>query len=273
MLNSEQNNERSGVRAITEPVLTIRGLTKPFDALVALDDVSLTVERGSITGLIGPNGAGKSTLFNTVVGDVKPDTGSIEFNGKPVQGLTPDNVFRHGLARTFQIPQPFPEMTVLDNLMLSAPSQLGEKFWAPWFRQRQIQQQESVHLQQAHDVLEFTTLDKVAHLAAANLSGGQQKLLELARVLMSKPDMIMLDEPAAGVNPSLTQLLIEKIHQLNRTGITFLIIEHNMDLVMHHCDRIVALANGRIIFDGTATDAQASEQLLDSYLGHAGVGS
>ncbi len=267
-----QNSERVGTQSTAESVLSIRGLTKRFDALVALDDVSLTVERGSITGLIGPNGAGKSTLFNTVVGDVKPDLGSIEFNGKPIQGYTPDKVFRCGLARTFQIPQPFPEMTVLDNLMLSAPSQLGEKFWAPWFLQRKIQRQESIHLQQAHEILEFTTLDKVAHLAAAHLSGGQQKLLELARVLMSKPDMIMLDEPAAGVNPSLTQLLIEKIHQLNRSGITFLIIEHNMDLVMKHCDRIVALANGRIIFDGTAVDAQASEELLDSYLGQPGVG-
>ena len=268
-----QNNERVDTQTTTDSVLAIRGLSKRFDALVALDEVSLSVERGSITGLIGPNGAGKSTLFNTVVGDVTPDHGSIEFNGKPIQGFTPDKVFRCGLARTFQIPQPFPEMTVLDNLMLSAPMQLGEKFWAPLLRQRQIQEQEFVNLQRAREILAFTTLDKVADLAAANLSGGQQKLLELARVLMSKPAMIMLDEPAAGVNPSLTQLLIEKIHQLNRTGITFLIIEHNMDLVMQHCDRIVAMANGRIIFDGNATDAQASEQLLESYLGQPGAGA
>ncbi len=267
-----QNSKRVDAPAIAESVLSIHGLTKRFDALVALDDISLTVERGSITGLIGPNGAGKSTLFNTVVGDVKLDRGSVEFNGKPIQGFTPDKIFRSGLARTFQIPQPFPEMTVLDNLMLSAPMQLGEKFWAPLLRQRQIQEQESDHLERANEILAFTTLDKVADLAAAHLSGGQQKLLELARVLMSKPAMIMLDEPAAGINPSLTRLLVEKIHQLNRSGITFLIIEHNMDLVMQHCDRIVAMASGRIIFDGTATDAQASEELLESYLGQPGTG-
>lgn len=247
--------------------LRIDNLNKKFGPLIAVNDVSLSIRRGSITGLIGPNGAGKSTLFDTIAGEVKADSGHIIFNGQAVQGRSADQMYRRGLARTFQIPQPFPEMTVLDNLMLAAPAQLGETVWAPVFRPSAIRKQETEHLDRTFEVLKFTTLEKVAPLAARNLSGGQQKLLELARVLMGRPEFILLDEPAAGVNPSLSALLMDKIHALNDQGITFLIIEHNMDLVMQHCNPIIALANGRIIFEGTAAEVLNCEELLDSYLG------
>jgi ABC-type branched-subunit amino acid transport system ATPase component len=249
------------------PHLVIRNLRKRFADLTAVDDVSLSIPRGSITGLIGPNGAGKSTLFETIVGEQRADAGTIVFDGQPLHAVSADEVYRAGLARTFQIPQPFPEMTVLDNLMLAAPHQLGETFWAPVVRPGAIRRQETEHLHRAREILAFTTLDKVATLAARQLSGGQQKLLELARVLMGKPRMILLDEPAAGVNPALTRLLMERIQALNEQGITFLIIEHNMDLVMRHCNPIIAMANGRVIFTGNASEALACDALLDSYLG------
>ena len=247
--------------------LSVESLSKHFGPLAAVDNVSLAIQRGSITGLIGPNGAGKSTLFDTLAGETRADRGKILFNGATLKHYTADRVYRRGLARTFQIPQPFPEMTVLDNLMLAAPRQIGENVWAPLFRAGAIRRQEAEHLERAFEVLQFTTLEKVAGLAARNLSGGQQKLLELARVLMGKPEFILLDEPAAGVNPALTSVLMDKIHALNNEGITFLLIEHNMDLVMRHCDPIIAMANGRIIFQGNAGDALACEALLDSYLG------
>lgn len=241
-------------------------LCKSFDSLLAVDKVSLAINRGSITGLIGPNGAGKSTLFDVLAGELSADTGSILFNGKERRHLSVEQVFRKGLARTFQIPQPFPEMTVLDNLLLAAPNQLGETCWAPVLRPSAIRSREKELLEQAHEVLNFTTLHKVSALAAKNLSGGQQKLLELARVLMGKPEFIMLDEPAAGVNPTLTGVLLDKVHALNSQGLTFLIIEHNMDLVMQHCYPIIAMANGKLIFEGSATEAHECEQLLESYL-------
>ncbi|MFK7862116.1 MAG: ABC transporter ATP-binding protein [Granulosicoccus sp.] len=247
--------------------LRVESLSKHFGTLAAVDNVSISIKKGSITGLIGPNGAGKSTLFDTLAGETQADSGNIMFNGRSLQRCSADQVFRQGLARTFQIPQPFPEMSVLDNLMLAAPGQLGETFWAPIFVPAAIRRQEAEYLERALDVLQFTTLYKVAGLAARNLSGGQQKLLELARVLMGKPELILLDEPAAGVNPALTRLLLEKIHALNDDGMTFLIIEHNMDLVMQHCQPIIAMANGRVIFEGSAAEALACEQLLDSYLG------
>lgn len=247
--------------------LEVRHLSKSFGDLTAVDNVSLSIQRGSITGLIGPNGAGKSTLFETIVGEAKADQGSIVFNGKTIESLSADQIYRSGLARTFQIPQPFPEMTVLDNLMLAAPGQLGETFWAPVLRPAAIRRQERQHLEQAHEILKFTTLSRVAGQAAKNLSGGQQKLLELSRVLMGKPELILLDEPAAGVNPALTNMLMDRIHALNDQGISFLIIEHNMDLVMRHCQPIIAMANGRVIFTGTAAEAIHCEELLESYLG------
>lgn len=264
MAESATNPEAT--RIAQEVHLQTLDLCKRFDSLLAVDHVSLSITRGSITGLIGPNGAGKSTLFDVLAGELSADSGSILFNGKQRKHLSSEKVYRQGLARTFQIPQPFPEMTVLDNLLLAAPNQLGETCWAPVLMPGAIRRRESELLEQAHEVLSFTTLEKVSALAAKNLSGGQQKLLELARVLMGKPEFIMLDEPAAGVNPTLTGVLLDRVHALNEQGLTFLIIEHNMDLVMQHCSPIVAMASGKLIFEGSAAEAQDCDQLLESYL-------
>ncbi|MDA4846171.1 ABC transporter ATP-binding protein [Hoeflea poritis] len=253
--------------AAAPDLLETRDVSVSFGGFKAVDRVSLNVKEGSITGLIGPNGAGKSTLFNAIVGEQACDSGSIRFRGKEIGGLTPDGVYHHGLARTFQIPKPFAAMSVFENLMLAAPDQPGEHFWVPVVARRRIDRRESEIAERAREVLAFTTLESVAEEAAGQLSGGQQKLLELARVLMSTPKMIMLDEPAAGVNPTLTRVLIEKIEQLNADGCTFLVIEHDMDLVMRHCHTIVAMSNGRIIYEGDAAGAQSNETLLNAYLG------
>lgn len=252
---------------MSAPILQIEDITAVYGEFRAVDKASLSVSEGTITGLIGPNGAGKSTLFNAIAGEKQIASGSITFNGARVDRLLPDRIFASGLARTFQIPRPFAEMTVLENLMLAAPDQAGEAFWAPIVSPGRIRRQERDILRKAEEVLAFTTLDRVGQEAAGRLSGGQQKLLELARVLMGDPKMILLDEPAAGVNPTLTRVLIEKIEALNERGVTFLIVEHDMDLIMRHCDPIIAMAGGRVIFEGDAKAAQSDPRLLDAYLG------
>ena len=231
-------------------LLEARQLERRFGALRAVDGVSLTVEAGTITGLIGPNGAGKSTLFALLAGELKPHSGEVRFAGERIEGAMPDRIFRAGLARTFQIPRPFPQMTVLENVMLAPIGQAGERFWNNWVRPGAVRAEERRHRERAHEVLDFTGLGGKAQELAGQLSGGQQKLLELARVMMVEPKLILLDEPAAGVNPALLQLLIEKILALHARGMTFLIIEHNMDMVMRICRPIIVMAQGRVIFEG-----------------------
>ncbi len=250
-----------------DALLETQNVSVSFGAFKAVDAVSLRIRKGTITGLIGPNGAGKSTLFNAIAGEGVNAGGSIRFEGREINKLAPDAIYHHGLARTFQIPRPFSEMTVFENLMLAAPDQVGESVWAPLFARKAIRAREEEIAERAREVLDFTTLDGVADEAAGRLSGGQQKLLELARVLMSAPRLILLDEPAAGVNPTLTRLLVDKIEELNARGTTFLIIEHDMDLVMRHCDPIIGMANGRVIYEGDAAGAQTDATLLDAYLG------
>lgn len=248
-------------------LLETEAVNVSFGEFRVVRDVLLRVPEGSIVGLIGPNGAGKSTLFNAIVGERRCDSGTIRFDGRDIGGLPPDAIYRRGLVRTFQIARPFSAMSVFENLMLAAPDQTGERFWVPLLAKRTIATREAEITDKAREILAFTTLDTVADEAAGRLSGGQQKLLELARVLMSAPKMIMLDEPAAGVNPALTRLLIEKIEDLNARGCTFLIIEHDLDLVMRHCHAIIAMSNGEIIYDGDPAGAQANETLLSTYLG------
>jgi branched-chain amino acid transport system ATP-binding protein len=248
-------------------LLEIDAATVRFGAFTAVDGASFAVREGTITGLIGPNGAGKSTLFNAIAGEQRLDGGAIRFGGARIDGLGPDAIYARGLARTFQIPRPFAAMTVLENLMLAAPGQSGERFWNPVLRRARMRAEEDAVAERAREILAFTTLDRVAEEAAGALSGGQQKLLELARVLMGRPRLILLDEPAAGVNPTLTQTLIDRILALNAEGVTFLVIEHDMDLVMRRCDPIVAMAEGGVIFEGDAAAAQADRRLLDAYLG------
>ena len=253
--------------AVADTILTTTGLCRNFGLLKAVDDVSLDIRAGSITGLIGPNGAGKSTLFNLLTGALKPDAGQVTLNGRDLTGLSPDRRFAQGLARTFQIPRPFARMSVLENVMLAPTGQIGETVSGPFVGRTAMRAQEEQNRKKALEVLDFVTLAKLADHPAGQISGGQMKLLELARVLMGDPSVILLDEPAAGVNPVLTETLIGKIEELNRQGTTFVIIEHDMDFVMRHCDPVIALAEGRIVFQGTSEEALANPILLDAYLG------
>jgi branched-chain amino acid transport system ATP-binding protein len=252
-------------------MLELRGVVRSFGSMNAVDGVDLTVGAGTITGLIGPNGAGKTTLFNIVAGTLPPTAGTVSFRGTRIDGQTPDRIFRLGLARSFQIPRPFAGMTVLENAMLVPVGQAGERFWNNWWAAGRVRAEERRARERAAEVLAFCGLaDKRGDLAGT-LSGGQQKLLELARVLMVDPAMILLDEPAAGVNPTLLETLIEKIVALNARGVTFLVIEHNMDMVMRICRPIVVMAQGRVIFEGEGAAVRADPRVVDAYLGDVGA--
>lgn len=252
---------------MAEVILETSGLTQDYGAFRAVDDVSISIRTGSITGLIGPNGAGKTTIFNTLTGMLKPTSGGVFLNGRDITGMPANRLFAMGLARTFQIPRPFRRMSVLENVMLSPLGQVGERILGPIVNADLMRDQEREIRKRAMEILEFVTLEKLADHAAGKISGGQMKLLEMARVLMGDPSLILLDEPAAGVNPTLTRILIDRIEALNRQGKTFLIIEHDMDFVMRHCNPIIAMAQGKIMFQGTAEEAQANTLLLDAYLG------
>jgi branched-chain amino acid transport system ATP-binding protein len=248
-------------------MLAIESVSKSFDRIRAVRDVSLRVEAGQIAGLIGPNGAGKTTLFNTVAGLHRPDRGAILLDGRSIAGLEPHAVFRAGLTRTFQIPRPFPEMTVLENVMLVPGDQAGERFWNNWLAGGRVRAQERRIRDQARELIVFCGLERVIGDLARTLSGGQLKLLELARALMADPKIVLLDEPAAGINPTLMEVLVEKILALNARGHAFLIIEHNMDLVMSICDPLMVMANGELIFSGPAEAARRDRRVIDAYLG------
>lgn len=248
-------------------MLEVVELVKEFGGLKAVDRVSFQVCRGTITGLIGPNGAGKTTLFNTVAGLYRPDGGQVLFEGEGIGGLPPHRIFRRGLVRTFQIPRPFAEMTVLENLLVAYPHQLGERFWANWFAWPRVARQEAEIRDRAREVLRFLNLERVAQEKAKNLSGGQQKLLEIGRALMAEPKMILLDEPGAGVNPSLLAEIVDRIAELNARGITFLLIEHNMDLVMNLCHPILVMSQGRLLMEGSPEEIRSDPRVLEIYLG------
>lgn len=238
-----------------------------FGGLRAVDAVSFTVREHTITGLIGPNGAGKTTLFNILAGMHRPDAGHIRFRGEALEGLAPHRVFRKGLARTFQIPRPFPEMSVLENLLVAPSLQSGERFWLNWFARKRVRAEEATLHAKAIEVLRFLKLERLRDELAKNLSGGQQKLLEIGRALIAEPRMILLDEPGAGVNPTLLAEIVERIRELHTRGVTFLLIEHNMDLVMQLCDPILVMANGALLMQGSAREVQSDPRVLDAYLG------
>jgi branched-chain amino acid transport system ATP-binding protein len=256
---------------MSEALLQVDKAARHFGELRAVDGISLEVEQGTITGLIGPNGAGKSTLFGLIAGAMRPDAGEIRFHGRRIDGLSPSRIFRAGLARTFQIPRPFPQMTVLENLMLVPMGQSGERFWNNWIGFSSVKAEERRARARAMEVLGFMGLAEKCNALAGHLSGGQQKLLELARVLMIEPDLVLLDEPAAGVNPALLETLMEKLAALNARGMTFLIIEHNMDMVMHLCRPIIVMAQGKVIFTGESDAVRADARVLDAYLGDVAI--
>ncbi|MGQ2980472.1 MAG: ABC transporter ATP-binding protein [Polaromonas sp.] len=248
-------------------MLQLENVVKTFGALRAVDGVSLKVEKSTITGLIGPNGAGKTTLFNAIAGNHVPDGGSIMLGGQEIAGLRADQVFHRGLGRTFQIPRPLGTLTVLENMLLVPGGQVGEKFWNTWLRRGRVRAQDAANLDKAREVVEFVGLASLADQPARVLSGGQQKLLELARILMVNPSVILLDEPAAGVNPVLLETLIERIVELNRRGITFLLIEHNMDMVMRLCNPVIVMAQGKVVMQGTPDEVRRDPRVVEAYLG------
>lgn len=258
----------------TAPILEVKDLVKDFGGVRAVDHCSLQIMPGAITGLIGPNGAGKTTLFNLLSGALAPTAGSITFNGRRIDGMRMHQTFGLGLMRTFQIPREMKRMTVLENLMLVPQSQTGERLWASWLLPRRVSRQERRIAAQAMEVLDFVKLSHLADEYAGNLSTGQKKLLELARTLMAEPAVVLLDEPAAGVNRTLLRDLSASILQASvERGITFVIIEHDMQFVMTMCDPIIVLANGAVIAQGAPPEVRRNPQVLDAYLGEANDGA
>jgi len=247
--------------------LTAREVTKSFGGHRAVDAFSFTLARGAIGGLVGPKGAGKTTLFNCLAGALEPTSGQVKLDGRDITGASPDRVFAAGLARTFQIPRPFPEMSVLDNVMLAPRGQLGERFWANWLRPRAVAQQERAVQAAARHWLDFVGLSALAAEPARVLSGGQRKLLELARVMVAEPKLVLLDEPGAGVNPALLDQIVDRVAALNRQGVTFLVIEHNMDLVATLCNPVMVMAQGRMLAQGPADAVLRDERVVQAYLG------
>ena len=249
--------------------LRVEGLRKEFGGIVAVDGADFAVEEGSLTGLIGPNGAGKSTTFNCITGVHEPTDGAVHFRGEEISGMSPDSVANRGLVRTFQIARELEEMTVLENMMLAPKGQTGESLWRsvlPGLRSG-IMGEERKILEDCWEMLDFFEIDHLAHEYAGNLSGGQRKLLELARALMTDPTMLLLDEPFAGVNPSLEERLLEHVHELREEGYTFLIVEHDMDLIMENCEHVIVMHQGRMLTEGTPEEVQSNEQVIEAYLG------
>jgi ABC-type branched-subunit amino acid transport system ATPase component len=248
-------------------LLDVHDLRLRFGGVVALDGASLAVEAGRITGLIGPNGAGKTTLFNIVSGALKPQAGRVHFAGVDVTGWRPEALARAGLARTFQIARGLPKMTVLENLMLYGRNQPGEGFLRAVLPSGAAREREAELRKRALDVARRLDLLPVGDSRAHDLSGGQKKLLELGRVLMAEPKLILLDEPAAGVNPSLARRLVDHIRDLQRQGLTFLVIEHNMGLIAELCDHVVVLAQGKQLAAGSFEEVRSDRRVQEAYLG------
>jgi branched-chain amino acid transport system ATP-binding protein len=264
----EASRPAAGEKPPVYPVVA-QGLVKAFGGMRAVDDMSLTLDDGELLGLIGPNGAGKTTLFNLIAGSQKPDAGQVRIAGIDVSRNGPEARIGRGLGRTFQIPRPFPQMTVLENVLTGAQHQAGERILANFFRASQVAAEERAASDKARALLEFVTLAHLAHEPARVLSGGQRKLLELARVLMADPQVILLDEPAAGVNPALLEIIISRIVELNRQGKAILVIEHNMDLVTRLCSRVVVMMAGRFLMEGTPDAVTRDHRVIEAYLGDA----
>jgi len=249
-------------------MLKIEGVHKSFGGIKAITDCSLEVQEGSITGLIGPNGAGKTTLFNVITGHYKPDRGHIFFQGQHIEGLPPHKIFHKKIFRTFQISREFSQMTVLENLMIIPAQQSGENVWNTWVRPGTIKHQEKEIQGKALEVLEFVELIKLKNEYAGSLSGGQKKLLEIAKSMMSDPQLVLLDEPGAGVNPTLMKKLIANIETLcHEKKITFFLIEHDMDLVMKLCNPVIVMSEGKKLAEGTAQEIKSNEAVMEAYLG------
>jgi len=240
-------------------LLEVQDVSKAFGGIQALDTCSISVEQGSITGLIGPNGSGKTTLFNVMTGYEQVDSGQIRFQGEAITNTPPDKIFRLGIGRTFQLTRIFPRLTVLENMHVAVQRQNLKGLLSRW---------SSTHEQErALDLLDFVNLLSLKDMLAGNLSYGQKKLLEFAFVLIAEPQVILLDEPAGGINPTMINYLAERIHTLNQRGVTFLVVEHNMEFVMDLCERVMVMHRGARIAEGTPGEVRANPAVLEAYLG------
>jgi ABC-type branched-subunit amino acid transport system ATPase component len=251
-------------------LLEVSKVSKSFGGIKALQDVSLSFEKGCILGLIGPNGSGKTTLLNCISGFYSPDSGRITFNGKAIQGLPPDRIARGGLCRTFQATLNPSRMTVMENMLLGPQKQLGEQLFRTIISLGAVRRQERENRERAYGILELVKLNRHMDEYAGNLSGGQKKLLALAQILMAQPKLILLDEPVAGVNPKLIGEIIDVIRHLQQDGQNFLVIEHNMRTIRDLCDRVCVLNAGKVLATGGVQETLAQEDVLRAYLGSSG---
>jgi ABC-type branched-subunit amino acid transport system ATPase component len=251
-------------------LLEVEKVSRHFGGLIALDDVSLTAEEGKITGLIGPNGSGKTTLVNIISGFLRPTSGRIRFDGAAIEGLEPYKIARRGLCRTFQITLNPQRMTVMENMLLGAPRQLGEQVLMAALHPRAVHREEQQNIERAWHLLEMVRLQDHANELAGGLSGGQKKLLALVQVLMAHPKLILLDEPVAGVNPRLIDDIVEVIKKLQADGETFLVIEHNMTVIRELCDTVCVLDMGHVLAEGPVETVLAREDVLRAYIAAGG---
>jgi len=250
----------------SEYILVAEKVVKRFGGVVAVDGATVKVRRKTITLLIGPNGSGKSTLLNVIAGFYRPDGGRVVFEGRDVTGWPPHKLYHLGMARTFQVPQPFHKLTVLENVLLAARGHPGESFAAPLQRRRWLPREEEL-VDRAFSILRLVGLVHLWDQPAGQLSGGQMKLLEIARVLMSGAKMILMDEPIAGVNPTLAHEILQFLVKLRDQGITFFVIEHRLDIAMKYVDYVYAMARGRVIAEGRPEEVVSNPLVIDSYLG------
>jgi branched-chain amino acid transport system ATP-binding protein len=254
-------------------IIEVKAVSKRFGTFYAVRDCSLSVERGSITGLIGPNGAGKSTLFNIVAGNFAPTSGTIVFDGEDVTGLPAHELFARGLLRTFQIAHEFSHMSVIENLMMVPADQSGENLFSAWLANSRVAREEAEVMRKADEVIDFLNLRRVRNELAGNLSGGQKKLLELGRTMMVDAKLVLLDEIAAGVNRTLLKDLADNIVRLNREmGYTFFVIEHDMDFIAQLCDPVIVMASGTVMTEGHIDQIKADQRVIEAYFGGSPAG-
>lgn len=248
------------------PLLRATSLKKSFGGLRVINDMSLSLEAGGLLGVIGPNGAGKTTLFNLLAGSLPVDSGQVTLGGTDLTHSPAQARLAAGMGRTFQIPRPFPRMTLLENVLTAAQNQPGEALLPALLSPRRVAKVELENTARAHDILAFLSLAHLADQPASVLSGGQRKLLELGRVMMAGPRVILLDEPAAGVNPALLDLIIDRILAINAQGVAVLLIEHNMEMITRLCPRVIVMAAGAELASGTPAEVSARRDVIDVYL-------